>query len=760
MFTIAVICGGPSPERGISLNSARSILDHLSSKEVEIRPLYVDRDKQFYAISPGQLYSNTPSDFDFKLSNRALDRQELTLFLQQAGLVFPAIHGAFGEDGELQALLEELNIPFVGSGSQSCRLMYDKMAAKRVLQENGFPVIPSLLLEQPDLPLIEQFFKRYGKGVIKPTRGGSSLGVYVADTPGDVLAKWEGGPVLLEAFCTGREFTLVVLENGEPLSLVPTEIEMDYKERQIFDYRRKYLPTNQVAYHTPPRFDEELIAEIRKVGEKLFKLFQMRDFVRLDGWVSPSGTLYFTDINPLSGLEQNSFFFRQAATAGMTHAEALAWVVRSSCKRYGLHFPDDPPKWNEARLPVFILFGGSNAERQVSLMSGTNVWLKLLRSSQFAPTPFLYDGQGDVWELPYGYALDHTVEEILDNCRHAAEREKRTSSMALKGEPSPLPKKHTLAQFLSRAQREQAFVFIAMHGGVGEDGTLQAMLEERQIPFNGSDAYTSQLGMDKFLSGKVVEQLFDPDLLPLPKVSCSQEELSQEGLWERIVSGLNTDRVIVKPQSDGCSAGIVLLQSELDLQLYCSFLQRGAKVIPPRSFAKQPEPVELPFSSLFLFEPFIETDGIAISHYKLIHHPKQGWIELTVGVLEEGGSYRVLNPSITIAEGSVLSLEEKFQGGTGVNLTPPPEEILSKAAVAKIKGLVEKIAKALRISNYARIDIFFNRLSEKLIFIEANTLPGLTPSTVFYHQGLAEDPPLTPAALLEKIIAACTVNLS
>ncbi len=97
-------------------------------------------------------------------------------------------------------------------------------------------------------------------------------------------------------------------------------------------------------------------------------------------------------------------------------------------------------------------------------------------------------------------------------------------------------------------------------------------------------------------------------------------------------------------------------------------------------------------------------------------------MELTVGLLEQDGVYYPFNPSITIAEGTVLSLEEKFQGGTGVNLTPPPGEILSPSASDKIKKLVAKAAAALGIQNYARIDIFFNQITEKMIVIEANTL--------------------------------------
>src|SRR5580704_4394384 len=99
---IALICGGPSAERGISLNSARSVMDHLMPLGWEIAPFYVDTQKHFYRLSPSQLYSNTPSDFDFKLAQAAkpLSESEFIAELRKTDITFPAIHGAFGEDGE------------------------------------------------------------------------------------------------------------------------------------------------------------------------------------------------------------------------------------------------------------------------------------------------------------------------------------------------------------------------------------------------------------------------------------------------------------------------------------------------------------------------------------------------------------------------------------------------------------------------------------------------------------------------------------
>ncbi len=106
---IGLICGGPSLERGISLNSARSAMDHLESDDTEIIPIYFNSKRKPYRISKTQLYSNTPSDFDFKLQQTATSLNEKTLvdLLKTTDMVFPVMHGPFGEDGEIQSFLEK-----------------------------------------------------------------------------------------------------------------------------------------------------------------------------------------------------------------------------------------------------------------------------------------------------------------------------------------------------------------------------------------------------------------------------------------------------------------------------------------------------------------------------------------------------------------------------------------------------------------------------------------------------------------------------
>ena len=179
MFKLAVICGGPSAERGISLNSARSVLDHISPHGVEIVPIYFNQQGEAYHLSPGQLYSNTPSDFDFKLKreSKPLAEDALIALLKKCDLAFPAIHGAFGEDGKLQRLLEKNHIPFTGPTAETCQRMFDKYHAAQEMKTHGFETLPSLLLtkESSHADAVEEFFAVYNlkRVIVKPTSGGS-----------------------------------------------------------------------------------------------------------------------------------------------------------------------------------------------------------------------------------------------------------------------------------------------------------------------------------------------------------------------------------------------------------------------------------------------------------------------------------------------------------------------------------------------------------------------------------------------------------
>uniref|UniRef100_A0A7N0TXP1 ATP-grasp domain-containing protein n=1 Tax=Kalanchoe fedtschenkoi TaxID=63787 RepID=A0A7N0TXP1_KALFE len=431
---VGVICGGPSAERGISLNSARSLIDHIQGDDLLVSCYYIDTDLNAYAISTAQVYSNTPSDFDFKLESLAQVFLSLSDFAEHLAtsvdIVFPVIHGQFGEDGGIQGLLEKFNVPFVGTGSNECRQAFDKYEASLELSRQGFMTVPNFLVQEDEsneAELSNWFSKNQldintGKVVVKPTRAGSSIGVTVAYGYVDSLRKAkeiisEGidDKVLIELFLEGgSEFTAIILDVGsagkcQPVALLPTEVElrslgsMDVNEKDaIFNYRRKYLPTQQVAYHTPPRFPLDVIESIRDGASLLFKSLGLRDFARIDGWFLPSavnvsaysgnrigrskyGTVLFTDINLISGMEQTSFLFQQASKVGFSHSNILRSIIHHACSRYrNITMCDttssllkgskssELTKGNDAKK-VFVIFGGDTSERQVLVIEVNTV---------------------------------------------------------------------------------------------------------------------------------------------------------------------------------------------------------------------------------------------------------------------------------------------------------------------------------------------------------------------------------------------------
>lgn len=775
-------------ERGISLNSCRSVCDHLDCPEIEIQPIYFDCHKRSYAISRAVLYSNTPSDFDFKLSqnSKKLSKRALIKILHQSDIVFPVIHGAFGEDGQLQSFLEKIHCPFVGSKSATCKVAFNKYKSNELLKANGIFSLQSILLRshfspQKNLAILKKFFRdaKLHRAVVKPVCGGSSIGVHSVTSPEeglqamqDIFNKKLDTQAICEPFCIGREFTVVILENrfGAPVALIPSEIETDYSGNQIFDFRKKYLPTRKVKYHCPPRFSESTIEKIQITAEHLFKLFGFRHFGRFDGWVFPDGNIWFSDFNPISGMEQNSFLFQQAAQIGMSHSDILRHILKIAADEYKIEIPNLKHQISNKfpKKRVNIICGGVTAERQVSLMSGTNVWLKLKRSRKYEPYLYLMTDKNKIWHVPYNFALNHTVEEISYACREAKKNKKwlikHRNGVLLKlnllsGEnlaEFPDPEKMTLKQFITL----KGFVFIGLHGGTGEDGTIQKKLEKAGKKFNGSWEKSSKLCMDKFRTGESVLQLQKYGIYTAArkvfeiKYFNKFSERDWIDFWKYIRKILQTDFVIAKPVDDGCSAGVCKLINHNDVKIYVEFSAKGHQEIPAGQIKGQHGIIEMSTQKMrhVMFEKFIETDKVGVVDNELQWQHKSGWIEVTAGVIGKKGALHAFDPSLTVSLGSVLSLEEKFQGGTGINITPPPEPFVKSSAVKAAKRRIEIVANSLGIEGYARIDAFMNIKNGEICVIEANTLPALTPSTVLFQQALNERKKLYPRQLVEKLI--------
>lgn len=761
---ITILCGGPSAERGISLNSARSLYDNLDKEKYDLALVYLNPRLEAYTISEAQIYSNTPLDFDYKLAHegQALTKKELTAELRKADLVFPAIHGFYGEDGQLQTFLEEIGVSYVGSPPKACQNTSNKHRCQKVLRENGFFTLQDWVLKQgealPDL--------KPGKYVVKPLHGGSSLGVQYFEVPlQDSTAFQEKlelvfaheDQAIIEPFFEGTEFTLIVLENGEgePVSLLPTEIEFQAEGDRFFNYRKKYLATAETRYHTPARFTPEIMEKVRTEAQRLFKVLGMRDFARVDGWITADGTIWFSDVNAISGMEQNSFLFQQAALFGISHRQLLDYVVSKTIT--------GPTRKEEGREELPVIFGGNTAERQVSVMSGTNVWMKLKSSEKYKPVPLFLGPDATIYHIPQFLCLHHTVEEIQEKIQKFRETDfvrqlqetERPILQQLGIKPQEVEEKIFVPEqtTLEEIAQKYSFLFLGLHGGDGENGVIQARLNQLRLPYNGPGSAASALCMDKFKTGEKILEGNYPGIHTARKKIIQVHQDTAE-IWQQLMDDQFHPPLILKPRSDGCSAGVIRIDSEDHCKKALQFFQSNKPYIPEKAIHDHHGQIDLPSKEIteILVEECIETDHVILKDLEVDWHSNTDIIEVTVGVLGEKGNMKAMNPSQTIASQKILSLEEKFMGGTGINLTPPPSQYVNPDVTRGVQKHIETVANLLGLEGYSRIDTFMNINTGDVTVIEANTLPGLTPSTVLYHQGLAETKPMIPRQLLEHII--------
>jgi D-alanine-D-alanine ligase len=335
---VGVILGGMSSEREVSLNSGRNVHDNLDREAYAPVPVFMDGCGQLWVI-PWQLVSqNTTKDITERLKEEAR-RVSYEGLKEEIDFAFLSLHGKFGEDGCMQGLLELLGIPYTGPGVLASALGMDKHIQQRILQAAGIGVPESLLVHEPEWRndregVIRSLFARFKFPVFtKPPREGSSIGVTLvrdeeslADGIEEAL-KWDRA-VLVEEFLDGIEFSSIILEeDGEIRALEVTEItpHSDY-----FTYDDKYMP-GRCRKFTPPRnIPPQVVEAIKQEAVRAFRALGFRSYGRIDGFHLKDGRILITDPNSSSGMAPSSFFFEQAACAGMLPSMILSRLIENA----------------------------------------------------------------------------------------------------------------------------------------------------------------------------------------------------------------------------------------------------------------------------------------------------------------------------------------------------------------------------------------------------------------------------------------------
>ena len=408
---------------------------------------------------------------------------------------------------------------------------------------------------------------------------------------------------------------------------------------------------------------------------------------------------------------------------------------------------------DDEKIRVGVLLGGISAEKDVSLESGRNVVNKLLTSQKYTPIPIFLTGSLDdlkLYILPVNLLFQDNTEEICRRirCRNAGMISQEEQMVRIRDEYS----KHSFVNNVIPVAFENLpyvidFAFIALHGIPGEDGTIQSILDKLSIQYNGSSAEVAKLTMNKYLTNRKLHEhginVADQHVIEISDWNNNKYPIMQH------VSNTFKYPIIVKPVDDGSSAGVVLINSELQLEKYIdvAFMNTPLTNILRDEFGIKKNGY-IPFHKSILVEEFIskgDSGRLAeITCGLMVHHDYDG-----------NKTYEIFNPSEVITHGNVLSHEEKFLSGEGQNITPSRfsnDQQYNELINNHIRSVMLDVAKILNLDGYARIDAMLKVYSSKVEVwvIEVNSLPALTPSTCIFHQAAING--YTPLKFIERVI--------
>ncbi|BFU42817.1 D-alanine--D-alanine ligase family protein [Krasilnikovia sp. MM14-A1004] len=357
---VALVFGGRSTEHGISCVSAGSILSALSPDEYEVVPVGITRagrwvlasdDPAPLAIANRRLPEITaaagsavvlPTD---PTANGllVLDPAAGATALADVDVVFPVLHGAYGEDGTIQGLLEMAGIPYVGANVFASAAAMDKEFTKKLAAAEGIPVGPYAVL-RAGASLSEADKERLGLPVfVKPSRAGSSHGITKvsdwAELDAAVATARQIDPkVLIEAAIVGREIECGVLEGeagGAPEASLLAEIHVS--DHEFYDFEAKYLDGSS-SYDIPANLPPEVSRQVQEYACRTFTALDCAGLGRVDFFVTADHQIYLNEINTMPGFTPTSMFPLMWAATGLEYPKLVDRLIRTALRRgTGLH---------------------------------------------------------------------------------------------------------------------------------------------------------------------------------------------------------------------------------------------------------------------------------------------------------------------------------------------------------------------------------------------------------------------------------------
>ncbi len=310
---VAVVYGGRSGEHEVSVRSARAIMDAMDREKYEVVEYFIDLHGK-WVPAPILPEPGAHPDID---------------------VVFPVLHGTFGEDGTIQGLLELADLPYVGAGVLASAVSMDKEMMKRVCAERMLPVVDYVVVDR-DSPGAAPPSSLPFPVFVKPANLGSSVGISKAHNAAELaaaisLAAQYDRKIIVERGIEGRELECSVLGNQQPVASLPCEI---LPSREFYDYDDKYL-LDQAKTQVPADLPPETTEELRRLAVECYRAVECEGMGRVDFLLeNSSGKLYINEINTIPGFTSISMYPRMWEHSGVGFAELIERLMELALDRH------------------------------------------------------------------------------------------------------------------------------------------------------------------------------------------------------------------------------------------------------------------------------------------------------------------------------------------------------------------------------------------------------------------------------------------
>ena len=347
---VALLFGGKSAEHEISLVSARNIAKAIDKKKYDVIAIGIDRQGRWHIDEGARLlYDETRTSVEFtdpKAFAAVRPGENSTPLVRESGagvgaidVVFPVLHGPFGEDGTIQGLLKLADLPFVGAGVLGSAVGMDKDVMKRLLRDAKIPIPRFVVFEAPERKSISFSMIKKTLGLpffVKPANLGSSVGISKVSRPSEFRAAIDDAfrydnKIIIEEAIRGREIECSVLGNEKPIASLPGEIIVQH---EFYSYDAKYIDDQGARFEIPARLPKRIIQEIQHTAVRVFRVLCCEGMGRVDFFLRPNGQVLVNEINTIPGFTKISMYPKMWEVSGLSYSRLIDRLIELALQRW------------------------------------------------------------------------------------------------------------------------------------------------------------------------------------------------------------------------------------------------------------------------------------------------------------------------------------------------------------------------------------------------------------------------------------------